>query len=104
KLKSYQRGNSVLLEKNPSYWVAGRPYLDGMNFYIVPDLNTSFTNFLGGQYQQYHDITAENVSRVKSETGGKAEVIPTGSYTRQVIFFNTKKKPWDDIRVSPGRP
>jgi len=70
-----------------------------MNFYIVPDLNTSFTNFLGGQYQQYHDITAENVSRVKSETGGKAEVIPTGSYTRQVIFFNTKKKPWDDIRV-----
>jgi peptide/nickel transport system substrate-binding protein len=99
KLKSYQRGNSVQLEKNPNYWVTGRPYLDGLNFYIVPDPNTSFTNFLGGQYQQYHEIKPENVSRVKSETGGKAEVIPTGSYTRQVIFFNTKKKPWDDIRV-----
>lgn len=99
KLKSYQRGDSIQLEKNPNYWVSGRPYLDGLNFYIVADDNTAFTNFLGGQYQQFYPILHENVDRVKSETGGKAQNLVTSSYTRNVAFFNTKKKPWDDIRV-----
>ncbi len=99
KLKTYQRGDRIELEKNPDYWISGRPYLDGLNFYVVADDNTAFTNFLGGQYQQFYPIAHENVDRVKSETSGKAQNLVTSSYTRDVIFFNTKKKPWDDIRV-----
>jgi len=99
KFKNYQRGERVDLEKNPSYWVSGRPYLDALSYYVVPDDNTGFTNFLGGQYQQWHDVKPENVDRIKSETSAKAENVSVGSFTRNVIFFNTKKKPWDDIRV-----
>ncbi len=99
KLKTYQRGDRLELVKHPGYWISGRPYLDGMNFYIVPDDNTAFTNFLGGQYQQFSPILHENVDRVKSETGGKAQNLLVPSYTRDVVFFNTKKKPWDDMRV-----
>jgi len=98
KLKNYVRGDRVELERNPNYWVSARPYLDGLTYYVVPDDNTGTTNFLGGQYQQY-TLTHENADRVKSETGGKASVHVSPTLTRQVIFFNTKKKPWDDIRV-----
>jgi peptide/nickel transport system substrate-binding protein len=98
-LKTYNRGDRIELVKNPNYWVQGRPYLDGLNFYIVPDANTAFTNFLGGQYQKFHQILHENLGRVKSESGGKATYVTTPTYTRNIIFFNTTKKPWDDLRV-----
>jgi peptide/nickel transport system substrate-binding protein len=99
KLKTYARGDRVEVVKNPEYWVPGRPYLDGLAYYVVADDNTAFTNFLGGQYQQYYPISHENVPRVKSETGGKAQNVQVPTYSRNVVFFNTKKKPWDDIRV-----
>lgn len=99
KLKSYTRGVGIELERNPNYFVPGRPYLDGLKYSIVPDENTAFTGFTGGQFQQYYPIMAENLDRVAKETNGKAKVLsavqPGGVY----LFFNGKKKPYDDIRV-----
>ncbi|MDP2952689.1 MAG: ABC transporter substrate-binding protein, partial [Chloroflexota bacterium] len=37
KLKDFNRGVSFELVKNPDYFVPGRPYLDGITFYIIKD-------------------------------------------------------------------
>ena len=35
KLKEYARGQYVELERNPDYFVPGRPYLDGIRYLII---------------------------------------------------------------------
>ena len=100
KLKNYQRSNFVELEKNPSYHVQGRPYLDGLKFFIIPDYTTRLTNFLGGQYQlQYGEIMPSDQKRMKDELGNKVETPEVPSYTRDLVFPNARRKPYDDIRV-----
>ncbi len=32
KLKEWKAGDRITVEKNPSYWISGKPYLDGMDF------------------------------------------------------------------------
>jgi len=37
KFKEWQRGQYILLERNPDYWDAPKPYLDGIVMVIMPD-------------------------------------------------------------------
>ena len=54
RLKEYQRGTKVVLERNPYYWKKDRngqtlPYLDTVTFLIVPDLNSQALRFQRGE-------------------------------------------------------
>jgi len=37
KLKEWQRGSHIILERNPDYWREGRPYLDQLILRVLPD-------------------------------------------------------------------
>nr|WP_314071549.1 ABC transporter substrate-binding protein [uncultured Roseococcus sp.] len=37
RFKEWQRGSHLVLERNPDYWQAGKPYLDGIIFRFIPD-------------------------------------------------------------------
>lgn len=101
KLKNYQRSNIVELEKNPAYHIQGRPYLDGLKFFILPDDSTAITNFIGGQYQlAYGNLQKSDLDRFKSEIGAdKVDTLGVPSYTRDVVFMNADRMPYKDIRV-----
>ena len=101
KLKAYQRSNLIELEKNPNYHVPGRPYLDGVKFFIIPDYTTMLTNLIAGQYQlMYHtQFLPADQERVKSESGGAIEPVASPGYSRDPVFMNARRKPYDDIRV-----
>lgn len=36
-LKEWQKGSHIILERNPDYWDAGKPYLDRIIYRIIPD-------------------------------------------------------------------
>jgi peptide/nickel transport system substrate-binding protein len=101
KLKTYQRSNLLELEKNPSYFKPGLPYLDGLKFFILPDYTTALTNFIAGQYQMFFDASylPSDHDRLKNEAGDKAETVITASYTRENVFLNARRMPYNDIRV-----
>ena len=101
KLKSYQRSNIIELEKNPNYHVPGRPYLDGAKFFIIPDYTTALTNLIAGQYHLFFDtqFLPSDQDRVKSEAGDKTETFALSGYSRDPVFMNARRKPYDDIRV-----
>lgn len=101
KLKNYQRSNVLELEKNPAYHITGRPYLDGLKFFIIPDYTASLTNFLGGQYQMFYHgfFKASDAERAKQEMGNKVEIVQVSSTLRDPVFTNAKHKPYEDIRV-----
>jgi peptide/nickel transport system substrate-binding protein len=101
KLKQYQRANMFELEKNPAYHIAGRPYLDGLRFFIIPDLNTRITNLIGGQYQFMWDVQLRisDQERIKAEAGDKFDLPVVPGTNRDQVFMNARRKPYDDVRV-----
>ncbi|MFN8624193.1 MAG: ABC transporter substrate-binding protein, partial [Chloroflexota bacterium] len=48
-LDHWDKGSQVVLKKNPNYWQAGKPYLDGVTFTIVGDDNARVLQLQGSQ-------------------------------------------------------
>lgn len=100
KLKRYTRGVSIELEKNPDYFVKGRPYLDGITLYIIPDFGSAYAAFrtrrlllMGfSQESTAHQAEAELSNRVVIQR------VP-GFSMRPVFNMDTTRAPWNDVRV-----
>lgn len=50
KFVSYTPNEMIRLEKNKQYWKAGRPYLDGIEWSIMPNRATAVLGFIAGKY------------------------------------------------------
>jgi peptide/nickel transport system substrate-binding protein len=101
KLKTYEKGNFIEHERNPEYHVAGRPFLDGLKWFIVREYNTALTNLIGGQYHLFYELlfTPSQQKRLERESGGKYETPRVLSTLRDPVFMNATKPPYSDIRV-----
>jgi peptide/nickel transport system substrate-binding protein len=49
KFVSYQPNESIRLTRNPDYWKPGRPYLEGIEWTIIPNRSTALLAFLAGK-------------------------------------------------------
>lgn len=101
KLKGYQRGSLLELERNPSYHLPGLPYLDGLRFTIQPDLPTAINEFIAGQSQILFDLQLKvsHQTRLTDELGDKVETSLVPSTFHDVIFANARRAPYSDVRV-----
>lgn len=64
RLKQYQRGTRIVLERNPYFWkkdTAGRtlPYLDTLTFLIIPDRNAEALRFQAGEIDLLNTMSPE---------------------------------------------
>ena len=98
KFKDYVRGTSVSLVKNQDYWVKGRPYLDGYNFYIIPDRGTRLAAFRTGQILIY-GVNADEAKTLEKDVGDKVTITRRGGYSFNSVNINATRKPFDDPRV-----
>ncbi len=53
KFVEFKQNQSIKLVRNPDYWKPGRPYLDGIEYTIVPNRSTAILAFIAGKF----DIT-----------------------------------------------
>ncbi|WP_334390504.1 ABC transporter substrate-binding protein [Bradyrhizobium sp. AZCC 2262] len=100
--KEWVHGSHITLERNPDYWVAGKPYLDRITFKLVPDAGARAAALETGevQYVPLSPVPLSDVSRlqklpsVRVETRGWEAVAP-------VFFFdfNLRRKQFQDVRV-----
>src|SRR6266550_2883273 len=58
---------SITLARNPDYWKAGRPYLDGIEWTIIKDTSTRLLSFIAGQADVYFGVTFPQLQDVKRE-------------------------------------
>ncbi|MFH1485938.1 MAG: ABC transporter substrate-binding protein [Chloroflexota bacterium] len=102
KFKSYAQGTSLEYVKNPSYFVKGRPYLDGITFYIIKDPGTRLAAFRTGQVK-LTGVGASGLSPTDAETIKKempqAILVPYPAWSRTEIMMHAQHKPWSDVRV-----
>jgi peptide/nickel transport system substrate-binding protein len=97
KFVEYKPNEHIKLAKNPDYWKPGRPYLDGIEWDIVPNRATQSLAFIAGQFdmtfpyevtvQMTHDINAQAPSAI-------CEIDPT--MVAMNLLVNRDKPPFDD--------
>jgi peptide/nickel transport system substrate-binding protein len=99
RLKEYRPGDMVLLEKNPDYFVSGRPYLNGIKFIMIQERSTQIAALQAGQI----DLSPPGWSRVNAEqakqSAPKLVFIDTSSNVSDNVLVNFKRAPFTDLRV-----
>jgi len=100
KFKEYIRGVSFELAKNEDYWAKGRPYLQGIKYYIIPDPGTTIAAFRSGQLLLGDKINANQVEAVAQEMGDKVRLTdPVVGFGPQFLSVNVSRPPFDNIKV-----
>jgi peptide/nickel transport system substrate-binding protein len=96
-LKSWQSGDRLVLERNPDYWDKDRPYLDQVVIRPLPDNTARFASIVSGETDIiWHDRAEDIVKAKKNPAVVVHEYAGSGA---QVYAFNTKRPPFDDVRV-----
>lgn len=95
-----QKGSQWVFKKNPTYFLQGRPYIDRVNWLIIPDDATTSSAFVARQIDMlsYTGLTVDTVNNVKASVHDATEYTyldPSGSY----ITMNVSVPPLSDVRV-----
>jgi peptide/nickel transport system substrate-binding protein len=75
-LKQWTRGQNLEIVRNPNYWKAGRPYLDGINFQLVHDDNARVLKAQSGEADVVQLIPIPQVDLIKNLAGYRLEQAP----------------------------
>ncbi|PTW61353.1 peptide/nickel transport system substrate-binding protein [Breoghania corrubedonensis] len=107
-LTTWERGSSMKLARNPHYWAKGEdgkplPYLDGINFEIIPDDATRILKLQSGEIDGAEMIPYARVNELKQDPAVDMELFPS---TRvQYVTLNVRpklegeKNPLFDLKV-----
>lgn len=103
KFKVFQPGVRFEVEKNPEYFIKGRPFLDGIVFYIVPEQSTQFAAFRAGRIQitgiGSGNWVTEEQARIVEQQLLTARLFSVGTGQIKALGFNVAIPPWTDVRV-----
>jgi peptide/nickel transport system substrate-binding protein len=97
RLKSWTRGVSLMLERNPHYWRTGRPYVDAVTFNTVPNDNTRVLALQSGQAHIADAIPYPEISRLNATANSR--VLSESISTWNCITLNNAVKPFNDLAV-----
>lgn len=102
KFKEWRRGQFIRLERNPTYWKEGKPYLDAIVFNVLPDAASRSVAFERGSVDVLRGGDVDNID-VKRLRG-----LPNTAYTtagwemfspQSYLMFNMRKPPFDNVKV-----
>jgi len=100
KFVNYEAGQSIKGERNPDYYHQGRPYLDGIVGIFAPKQATRVEAMRGDRGAvDFRGLPPSARDELKKELGDKIAVQESDWNCGSDLFFNHKKKPFDDVRV-----
>lgn len=95
-LEKWDKGSQVVLSKNPSYWQAGKPYLDKVVFTVVGDDNARVLQVQSGASDIIDFVPANQVEPLKA---AGAQIARVDGTSVGWMTLNEAKKPLDDPKV-----
>lgn len=102
RFKEWVRGERIVLERNPDYWDAGKPYLDQVIYRVIPDATARYVAFETGAIQlgTLSPISLSDVERAQKNPNLTVE-FRGYDWLASAIFveFNVRKPPFNDARV-----
>jgi peptide/nickel transport system substrate-binding protein len=97
KFVEYKPGEDVRLVRNPDYWKPGRPYLDGIDFTIIPDRSTAMLAFVAGRFDMTFPylLSIPLMKDLKSQMpAAECTLAPLNSSVNLIV--NRDKPPFDN--------
>jgi peptide/nickel transport system substrate-binding protein len=69
KFVEFRQNEGLKIARNPDYWKKGRPYLDGIDFTIVPNRGTAMLGFMAGRFDITFpwEVTAPLLTDIKKQ-------------------------------------
>jgi peptide/nickel transport system substrate-binding protein len=64
----WKRNDHLTLKKNPSYWRAGLPYLDGLTYRAIPDVNAILAALKTSDIDIARTIAPKDVAGIKADS------------------------------------
>jgi peptide/nickel transport system substrate-binding protein len=99
-LKEYTIEQRIVLEKNPAYFVKGRPYLDGITYFVIKDPSARATALITGQIDIFFPQEGTPSIRDQVKSAFPQVVIQTrGQEGFYNIVMNNKKPPFDNVKL-----
>ena len=96
-LEKWSRGDKIILTKNPYYWQKGKPYVDRVELFIIPEDNSRMLKIQAGEVDVAASVPfnmIESLKKMKDIEIDVADVLRS-----DFVLMNTTKKPFDDVRV-----
>src|SRR4029077_15533298 len=100
KFVEFKANESIKLVRNPDYWKKGLPYLDGIEFTIIPNRSTALLAFVAGKFDMTFppEVSSPLPKDVKAQAPNAVCVVePTNVSTN--IIVNSSSAPFDNLDV-----
>jgi peptide/nickel transport system substrate-binding protein len=95
-LQSYTTDQSATFVRNPKYWGAPKPYLDGVNFTFFKDQNSVLLAYQGGTIDVMGATSTSELATLKGAAGTVLHAPGSATYT---MWMRQDKAPFTDKRV-----
>jgi len=100
RLKEYVQDQRVVLEKNPDYFVKGRPYLDGVEYHSISSRVARQAALQSGQMDAYSTIEGSILFRDALKAAVPGIVVQEVSESiSDNIVLNSRKPPFDNLKL-----
>ncbi|MFM9942950.1 MAG: ABC transporter substrate-binding protein [Hyphomicrobiaceae bacterium] len=100
KLAEFKRNEVIKVVKNPNYWKKGLPYLDAIEFRIIPSRSTRILAFGAGEFDMtfVDDVTIPLLKDIASRAPtAVCELNPAGTYAN--VMVNRNAPPFDNAMI-----
>ena len=97
KFVSYKRNESIRLTRNPDYWKPDRPYLDGIDWTIIPNRSTALLAFAAGTLDMTfpYEVTVPLLKDIEQQVPEAiCELRPRG--VASALIVNRNAPPFDN--------
>ncbi|HLI13842.1 MAG TPA: ABC transporter substrate-binding protein [Alphaproteobacteria bacterium] len=95
--QSYEPGNSVVLVRNPNYYVPGVPKLDKVVLRIIPEGAAAVSALETGEVDLLWNLPLESIGEIKKNPDLVVDSVPTSTWDG--LIMNCSQKPFTDQRV-----
>ena len=99
---TWEPGTSLTVKKNPTYWQAGQPHLDQIEFKVIPDNGSRAAALQTGDLNMMMTTSASDATSLE----GDYQVIKAWHTEPEMIAVNTSRdaRRRDQSAVQPPRP
>ncbi len=100
KVKEWRKGEFVEYERNPNYFVKGRPYLDGIRYVVIKERGTRQAAIQSGQLDiSFPGETTKTMSEQIKAAVPQMVIVPASQNVNDNLIMNIKKPPFDSVKV-----
>jgi len=98
KFVGFEPNQSITVTRNPDYWKAGHPYLDGIEWTIIKDLSTRTLAFIAGKGDLLYGVTIPQLKDIRSQRPDAiCDVLPAN--VSRNLLVNREKPPFDNPEI-----